>query len=84
MTLAGLVVLDRRAINQQDVHPAVIVIVERGGAAALRFDDVEFFLAAAVQVKVNARGPGDVNEQWWIGRGSLRARLGRRTNRFRR
>jgi hypothetical protein len=62
MALAGLVVLDRRAVNQKDVHPAVVVVVERSRAAALGFNDVKLFPAAAVQVKVDASGAGNVNE----------------------
>jgi len=41
MALSGFVVFDGRAVNQKNVHPAVVVVVERGGAAALGFHDVE-------------------------------------------
>ncbi len=48
MAFAGLVILDRGAINKEDVHPSVVVVVEGGGASTLGFYDVEFFSAPAV------------------------------------
>ena len=63
MAFARAVVLDRRAINQKNVHPAVVVVVERGRATALGFDDVELLPAAASQVKINSSRARDVNEQ---------------------
>src|ERR1700675_1104253 len=75
MALAGAVVRQRRTIDQQDVHPSVVVVVERGGASALGFNDVELLLSAASQAKVNSSGVRDVNEQRSICCGSLRARL---------
>src|SRR6202521_301440 len=75
MALACAVGGHRRAIHQQNVHATVVVVVERGSATALGFNDVELFLAAARQTKINSRGVRDVNEQRWICRGSLRARL---------
>src|ERR1039458_1184668 len=56
MAFAGAVVLNRGTIDQKDVHPAVIVIIERGRSTTLRFNDVELFPAAAVQVEVDASG----------------------------
>src|ERR1700674_3006138 len=77
MAFVPAVVCQRRTIYQQNVHPSIVVVVERGGASALGFNDVEFFLAAASQAKVNSSGVRDVNEQRWICRGSLGVRLSR-------
>ena len=63
MALASLVVLDRRAIDEEDVHPAVIVVIECGGASALGFDDGEFLAASAKKMEVDAGGVRDINEQ---------------------
>ncbi len=65
MAFAGFVIFDGRTIDQKDVHPSVVVVVEGGGASALGFDDVEFFFAAAVQVEIDSGGVGDVDEEWW-------------------
>ena len=75
MALARPVVFDGRAVNQKNIHPSVVVVVERGGATALGFHNVELLPAAASHVKINSSRPRHVNERRWIGRGSLRVRL---------
>src|ERR1700730_8855162 len=75
MALARTVVRHRRTVDQQNVHPPVVVVVECGGATALGFNDVQLLLSAASQAKINSSGAGDVNEQWWICRGILHAGL---------
>src|SRR5205823_6419136 len=54
MTFAGAQVFESRAIHQQNIHPAVVVVVEHGDAATHGFHDVALFQAAAGQVKVNS------------------------------
>src|ERR1700719_1628107 len=83
MAFSRAIVCQRRTIHQQDVHPSVVVVVEGGGASALSFNDIEFFLAAASHSKVNSSGVRDVNEQRWICWGSLRAWLLRGHRRLR-
>ncbi len=56
MAFAVLQIFDRRTIHQEDVHPAVIVVVEDRDAAAHRFHDVTLFEAAAGEVEINAGG----------------------------
>src|SRR5205085_7671955 len=62
MALVRAVILNRRAIDEQDVHPAIVVIVERRHAATLGFKDVEFFFTATGQVEIDACGASNVNE----------------------
>src|SRR6266576_5221474 len=62
MALACPIILNRRAVHQQDVHPSVVVVVEGRSATTLRFEDVEFFFAAAGEMKITRRA-SDVDEK---------------------
>src|SRR5581483_2271431 len=62
VALPGTDVFDRRAIDQQDVDPAVIVIVECGNAAAHRFHDVALSRPPTRKVEVEAGALRHVNE----------------------
>ena len=75
MTLAGFVIVDARAIDQKNVHPAIVVVVEGGDASALCLDDVELFLAAAVQLEIDSGGAGDIDEEWLGGMRRFRCGL---------
>src|SRR5580765_3911964 len=63
MAFPPAVFLNSRTVYQQDVHPAIVVIVEGGRAAALGLEDVQLFFAAASEAKINARRTGDVHEE---------------------
>src|SRR5580700_5231247 len=76
MALAGPVVGQRRTIDQQDVHPSVVVVIESRSAAAHGFDDVELLQAAAGEVKINAGGARDIGKQRRTGSARLYLCLG--------
>ena len=54
MALGRVQVLERRTVDQKNIHPAVVVIVEDSDAAAHRLHDVAFFRAAAGEMKINS------------------------------
>ena len=65
MAFSGFAIFDGRTIDQENVHPSVVVVVEDGDAAAHGFHDVAFFLAAAGEVEIDSRGAGNVGEERW-------------------
>ena len=62
MALAGFYIFERGTVDQEDVHPAVVVVVEDGDAAAHGLHDIELLRAAAGEVEVDAGGAGYVGE----------------------
>ncbi len=64
MAFAGAHVLQRGTIDEEDVHPSVIVVIENGDAPAHGFHDVAFFLASAGEVEINSGGASHVGERY--------------------
>lgn len=62
MALARAIIGNARTVDEQNIHPPVIVVIECGGASTHGFDNVEFFLAATGEMKVNSGGLRDVDE----------------------
>ncbi len=63
------VAVDSGAVDEEDVGPAVAVVVEDGYAGAGGLDDVALGVDAAVDVANQDAGfGGDVNEPcwWWV------------------
>ena len=61
--VAAAVPLERRALDEQDVLPAVVVVVEKGGAATLGFEDVSLLVFRTVDVvEADSRRRCDVRE----------------------
>ena len=59
---ALLVVLQRRAVDDQDVHIAIVVVIEKRRSISVRLDDVVFGRSSA---DVHQRDPdfsGDIDE----------------------
>ena len=62
MALTGTQIFERRAVDQENVHPSIIVVIEDSDTAAHRFHDVTFFKAATGEMKINAGGVSDICE----------------------
>ena len=62
MALTGTQIFERRAVDQENVHPSIIVVIEDSDTAAHRFHDVAFFKAAAGEMKINPCGVSDICE----------------------
>jgi hypothetical protein len=73
MTLAGAHVFERGTVDQEDIHPTIIVVVENRHSAAHGFHDVALFSASTVEAEIDAGGAGDVGK----GHGSCGPGLGR-------
>ncbi len=54
MTPACFHVLERGSVHEENVHPAIIVVVKDGNAAAHRFHDVALARIAAGKLKINS------------------------------
>jgi len=68
VALLGLQIFESRSVDQEDVHPAVIVIVENRDTTAHRFHDVVLLRAAASKVEI------DAGSMSYIGKESRRRR----------
>ena len=66
MALAGAHVFQRGAVYQENVHPAVVVIVEDSHAAAHGFHDVALFSASTGEMEIDARGASDIREGYGV------------------
>src|SRR4029077_2091917 len=62
MALAGAHVFQGGAVDQEDVHPAVVVVIEDGDASAHGLNDVAFFQAPAGEMEIDAGGARDVGK----------------------
>src|SRR5882724_6733392 len=56
-------VLERRAVDHEDIHPAVVVVVKYGDAAAQRVHDVALIETSADQVEVQSTTRRDILKQ---------------------
>ncbi len=62
MALAGAQIFEGRAVDQENVHPSIVVVIKDRDTAAHRFHDVAFFKAATSEMKINAGGVSDIRE----------------------
>ena len=62
MALARAYIVERGTVDQEDVHPAVVVVIKDRHAAAHGFHDVELFRASTGEVEIDAGGAGDVGK----------------------
>src|SRR5882724_7506589 len=67
-------IFEGRTVDQENVRPAVVVIVDKSNAPAQRFHDVQLLRAAARQMKVDPRGARHVHERRHRSRLPLRGR----------
>src|SRR5580692_10480066 len=54
--------LHARPVHDQQIHEAVVVVIEPGGAAAIGLRDPAFFGTTATHLGMNSGGVGDVCE----------------------
>src|SRR5258708_29062709 len=71
VTLARFHIFECGSVHQEDVHPAVIVVVEDRDAAAQRFHDVTLFRAPANEVEINSGREGYIGKRYAPQRSSL-------------
>ena len=65
MTFSRSQIFERGSIHEEDVHPAVIVVVENRNTAAHGFHNVALFRTATDEGEVDASGRGYIRERYW-------------------
>src|SRR6267378_7427312 len=62
-TLSRLHVLESGTVDQIDIRPAIVVVIEEGDPATHRFHDVELLCTTAGQAKVDAGAARHIHER---------------------
>src|SRR5438874_1905467 len=62
VTFARVHIFQVRTVDQVNVHPAVVVIVEHGDAATHCFHDVTLFESTAGKMEIDSGGASNVGE----------------------
>ena len=62
VTFARVHIFQVRTIDQIDVHPTVVVIIEHGDAATHCFYDVTLFESTAGKMEIDSSGASNIGE----------------------